>query len=69
LAISTICWSAMDSPRAGRSGSIATPSRVKKLDASAFIARRSTRRRLRRGCRPITMFSATVRSGNSVGSW
>jgi len=32
FAISTICWSAMDSPRAGRSGSIATPSRAKRSD-------------------------------------
>ena len=28
MAISTICWSAMDRPRAGRSGSRSTPSRA-----------------------------------------
>ncbi len=69
LAISTICWSATDSPRAVRCGSSATPSRVKISPALRFIAGRSMRRPARSGCRPMKMFSATVRSGNRVGSW
>jgi hypothetical protein len=69
LAISTICWSAIESPRAGRSGSTCTPSRVKRATACSRIAVRSMLCRTPSGCRPIEMFSATDRSGNSVGSW
>ncbi len=69
LAISTICWSAMDSPRQIRPGSSRTPSRSNSAAASARICRRSMRRPARSGWRPMKMFSATVRSGNSVGSW
>jgi hypothetical protein len=69
FAISTICWSATDRPRAGRRGSIVTPSRAKTAAASRYIRRWSIRRPDASGCRPRKMFSATVRSGNSVGSW
>ncbi len=69
LAISTICWSAMDRPLAGPDGSSGTPSR----SISASTRRRSSRPSIRRprasGWRPMKMFSATDRSGNSVGSW
>ena len=69
LAISTICWSAIDSPRTGRSGSRATPRRSSNSCTCLSIARRSIRRPAPSGCRPMTTFSATGRSGNSVGSW
>ncbi len=69
LPISTTCWSAMDRPRAIRAGSSWTPSRAKIAAASARIARQSIRRPARSGWRPMNMFSATVRSGNSAGSW
>ena len=69
LAISTICWSATERPRASRPGSSCTPSRVNTVRASRSIARRSMRRPRPVGCRPMKMFSATVRSGNSDGSW
>ena len=69
LPISTTCWSAMDSPRAIRAGSSGTPSRLKIFAASSRISRRSMRRPGFSGWRPMNMFSATVRSGNSVGSW
>ena len=69
LAISTSCWSAMDSPRAMRPGSIRTPSRANSASASVVISRPSMRRPRRSGWRPMKMFSATDRSGNSVGSW
>ncbi len=69
LAISTICWSATDRPRATRAGSRATPSRVNSSVAARFIAARSMRRPVPVGWRPMKMFSATLRSGNSVGSW
>ena len=36
LAISTICWSAMERPRAGRSGSIGTPRRANSSAAAAL---------------------------------
>ena len=44
LAISTICWSATDSPRAGRLGSSSTPSRAK----TAVVCRRISARSMRR---------------------
>jgi hypothetical protein len=69
LAISTICWSAIDSPRAGRSGASGTPSRATSPATSRFIRRESIRRPPFSGWRPMKMFSATVRSGKSVGSW
>ena len=43
LAISMICWSAIERPRAGRRGSMRTPSRAKSDSASAYIAARSMR--------------------------
>ena len=43
LAISMICWSAIERPSVIRSGSSATPSRVKICVASSRIARRSMR--------------------------
>ena len=69
LAISTICWSAIESPRAMRSGSSLTPSSANSRSTSRRIVRRSMRRPLRSGCAPMKTFSATVRSGKSVGSW
>ena len=69
LAISTICWSAMDRPRLIRPGSSRTPSRPNSSAAAAFIPRRSMRRPASSGWRPMKMFSATDRSGNRVGSW
>ncbi len=52
-----------------RSGSMGTPSRLKISSTSRSIARASMRRPLRSGWRPMNTFSATDRSGNSVGSW
>ena len=69
LAISTICWSAMDSPRLIRPGSSLTPSRENRAAESACIRRRSIRRPASSGWRPMKMFSATLRSGKRVGSW
>src|SRR4051812_2279298 len=69
LAISTICWSAMDRPRAGRSGSSSTPRRCISARVAACVALWSIRPRARRGWRPMKMFSAIDRSGKSVGSW
>ena len=69
LAISTICWSAMDRPRAGRSGSSSTPRRRMSSAVAAWVARWSIRPRARRGWRPMKMFSAIDRSGKRVGSW
>ena len=69
FAISMICWSAIDRPSVGRSGSMRTPSRSKRASASAFMARRSIMPRAPRGWRPMKMFSVTDRSGKSVGSW
>ena len=53
FAISTICWSATDRPRAWRSGSRITPSRAKISAAARFIELRSIRRPLRTGWRPM----------------
>ena len=69
LAISTSCCSAIERPRAMRSGSMGTPSRLKISSTSRSMARASMRRPLRSGWRPMNTFSATERSGNSVGSW
>src|SRR6476469_1251868 len=69
LPISMICWSAIDSPRVTRPGSMGTPSESKSSAARLFIAARSMRRKDRSGWRPMNTFSATVRSGNCVGSW
>ena len=69
FAISMICWSAIDRPSVMRSGSSATPSRVKICVASSRIARRSMRPMRLVGWRPMKMFSVTDRSGKSVGSW
>ena len=49
LAISMICWSAMERPRASRRGSRSTPSRWNSAVASAYIAGRSIRRAPRSG--------------------
>ncbi len=69
FAISTSCWSAIESPRARRSGSILTPSCWKTAAASRRMRRASMRRNRFSGCIPTKMFSATLRSGKSVGSW
>src|SRR5436309_1225048 len=69
FAISTSCWSAIERPRASRSGSIRTPSCSKTPAASRRIRLPSIRRKRLSGCVPTKMFSATLRSGKSVGSW
>ena len=69
LAISRICWSAIERPSAGRRGSMCTPSRENKASASVYMAPRSMRWPRPSGWRPMKMFSVTLRSGNSVGSW
>src|SRR3954454_10566071 len=69
LAISTICWSAMERPRTGWSGSSRTPRRSISAWTVSCSARRSIRRSEASGWRPIITFSAIDRSGNSVGSW
>src|SRR4051795_6030186 len=69
LAISTICWSAIERPRTGRSGSRRTPRRSSRPLTWLCIAPRSMRLRPFSGWKPMTTFSATLRSGNSVGSW
>ena len=69
FAISTSCWSAIESPRASRSGSRRTPSCSNTAAASRRIRLPSMRRNRLSGCMPTKMFSATLRSGKSVGSW
>ena len=69
FAISTSCWSAIESPRASRSGSRRTPSCSNTAAASRRIRLTSMRRKRLSGCTPTKMFSATLRSGKSVGSW
>src|SRR3954468_9503119 len=69
LAISTICWSAIERPRTGRSGSRRTPRRSSRPLTWPCMAPRSMRLRPFSGWKPMTTFSATLRSGNSVGSW
>ena len=69
LAISTSCWSAIDRPRAGRPGSSGTPRRRNSRSALAVISLRSICRSRVSGWLPMAMFSATDRSGKSVGSW
>ena len=69
LAISTSCWSAIERPRASRSGSSLTPSCSNSVAASRRIRFPSMRRNRLSGCTPTKMFSATLRSGKSVGSW
>src|SRR5712691_11628071 len=69
FAISTSCWSAIESPRASRSGSRRTPSCSNTPAASRRIRLPSMRRKRFSGCVPTKMFSATLRSGKSVGSW
>jgi hypothetical protein len=67
LAISTVCCSATVSPRAACSTSISTPSRARTASASRRAAPRSTIRPRSRCA--MKMFSATVRSGKTSGSW
>ena len=69
FAISTICWSAIERPRTGRSASRRTPRRSSSSLTWRCIAPRSIRLSPRSGWKPMTTFSATLRSGNSVGSW
>src|SRR4051794_8675211 len=69
LAISTICWSAIDRPRTGCCGSSLTPRRSSSDLTWSCSALRSMRRAAASGWRPIITFSATLRSGKSVGSW
>ena len=69
LAISMICWSAMDRPSAMRVGSIGTPRRSNSLRASLTMVALLMSPKRPLGWRPMKMFSATLRSGKSVGSW
>ena len=69
LAISSSCRSATPSPRTGVSGPKSTPSSSRMPRRSERIARQSTVSQRPRGCRPAKTFSATVRSGKTVGSW
>ena len=68
FAISTICCSAIERPRATRPGSSGTPSCSNSAAAAAFIRARSILLPDDSGWRPTKMFSATVRSGNWIGS-
>ena len=69
FAISSSWRSATPSPRTGVSGEKPT-SRSSRIRAAArFIARQSTTRNRFRGRWPAKMFSATERSGKTVGSW
>ena len=68
LAISTSCCSAIDRPPAIRPGSSATPRRANSSRAWRCIARWSMRRPRASGWWGMKTFSATDRSGNSVGS-
>src|SRR5437763_4277526 len=52
-----------------RSGSMRTPSCPNTAAASRRIRLPSMRRKRLSGCMPTKMFSATLRSGKSVGSW
>ncbi len=54
--------------RSARGRGARPEARVVQLPAGSYSCV-STRRALRSGCRPINTFSATVRSGKSVGSW
>ena len=69
LAISTICWSAIERPSAGRRGSMCTPSRANSDSASAYMRGPVDASPGPSGWRPMKMFSVTERSGKSVGSW
>ena len=69
LAISMICWSAIDRPQAGRRGSIVDAEPGEERSAPRRIAARSMRPAAPSGWRPMKMFSVTERSGKSVGSW
>ena len=69
LAISTICWSAIESPRTGRSASRRTPRRSSRLlDLLSHGAAVDPPAGPQRMAAHHT-FSATERSPNSVGSW
>ena len=67
LAISTDCWAASVSPRAGLRTSMATPSAARIASASRNILRQPTT--WPRSWWLMKMFSATLRSGKSSGSW
>ncbi len=69
FAISTICWSATDSPRAKVETSRCTPRRSRTSFTTSFIEFQLMRLHERRGWRPMKTFSATEISGKSVGSW
>src|SRR5438067_10846287 len=69
FAISTSCWSAIERPRASRSGSSRTPSCANTAAASRRMRLPSMRRKRLSGCIPTKMFSATLRSGKRIGSW
>jgi rhamnose transport system ATP-binding protein len=67
-AISTICWSAIDSPRIGLVTSSSIPSSCMARSALRLSSPQRTRLSGRPRSRPITRFSATDKSGNEIGS-
>jgi hypothetical protein len=69
FAISSSCRSATPSPRTGVSGPKSTPSSSRMIWTFERICDQSTDPTRPRGCRPANTFSATVRSGKTVGSW
>ena len=69
LAISISWRSATPRPRTGVSGPKSTPSSSRSRATPERIACQSTVWRRPRGWRPAKTFSATVRSGKTVGSW
>ena len=69
FAISSSCRSATPSPSTGVSGLNSAPSSSRIRIASERIAPQSTAWKEPRGWRPANTFSATVRSGKTVGSW
>ena len=69
LAISSSWRSATPRPLTGRSGPKSAPSSSRIVFAFDCISPQSTVCALVRGCRPANTFSATLRSGKTVGSW
>ena len=69
-AISTICWSAMESPRIGVVTSILHAEEIHQaLARRCVICAQGTRPSGEPPLRPSTRFSATDRSGKEIGSW
>ncbi len=66
--IAVICWIATEYEPSGRVTSMSMSRPFRTSRARRFIAPQSTRPQ-RRGSRPISMFSATVRFGQRLTSW